>query len=231
VRVLLVQGSARPRSNTGALLRFLQTRLEGANVSCHLYRVPLDGPSCEDLEGETGFAGVLLTADAVVLAAPVYFDGPPSCAMRLLEELHRRRAVYGGIGPGLYGIAHSGFVEPSQRRPLLHTMELFSRAMSWPWQGGVGFGGTSPIDGRPLEEAGGLAARAREGLALAAEDIAAGSPFSERTAAVCGRSPFPLPRRVVLWLVNRRTLAAGKSLDFYARPYQAKELETTGLRE
>ena len=33
-------------------------------------------------------------------------------------------------------------------------MRFFAEHMGWRWQGGVGFGGTSPIDGRPLDEAG-----------------------------------------------------------------------------
>lgn len=70
------------------------------------------------------------------------------------DGLCSRRVEAAAAAPRSYGIVHSGFPEPVQRKAELRTTELFAASMGWSWQGGVGFGGTSPIDGRPLEEAG-----------------------------------------------------------------------------
>lgn len=125
-------------------------------------------------------------------------------------------------GPLFYGLIHSGFVEPAQRRPAIWTLELFARAMQWPWRGAISLGGTSPIDGRPLDEVGRLAAVAREGLALASREIVCGRPLSTDTLLVCDRSPFALlPRSVAMGVINARTrsYARKKGIDVSARPY------------
>ena len=107
-------------------------------------------------------------------------------------------------------------------------MELFAAAMGWSWMGGVGFGGTSPIDGRPLEEAGMFSKQLRRCLPLVVADVLAGRPFSAGTVACCDRSPFPLPMSVIIWMVNGRTRKAARDqkLDLEAPVYAA---DTAGL--
>ena len=91
-----------------------------------------------------------------------------------------RRAELDGHAPLFYGIAHSGFPEPIQRRAELRSMRFFAEQMGWTWMGGIGFGGTSPIDGRPLDEAGMFSKQLRKVLPLAVADIAAGAPVLAR---------------------------------------------------
>ena len=98
-------------------------------------------------------------------------------------------------------------------RPLgVKALNPFAKAMGWPWQGGVGFGGTSPIDGRPLEEAGMFARQLRACLPLVAGDIAAGRPISPRTVARCDKSPFPIPLGVMVRIVNASTRKSARAL-------------------
>jgi hypothetical protein len=85
--------------------------------------------------------------------------------------------------------------------------------------GGAGFGGTSPIDGRPLEKTGMFGRRPRQGLPLLAAHIAAGEPVSAGTAALCSRSPFPLPLGVMIRMVNARTRKTLDEESLTARPY------------
>lgn len=261
--VLLIAGSPRARSNTGSIVAYLAERLEDLGAAVDVFHVTAHGPSDEELER---LLAVARHCEAVVLAAPVYFDGLPAVTHALLERVHavfttrfaaaeaatvvdresalaasarlRRRVAAlergargsGGacgtdaslVGPAFYGVVHSGFVEGAQRRPALWTLELFARSVSWPWQGAVSFGGTSPIGGRPLDEVGRLAMVVREGLALAAREIVAGRPLSAETLTVCGRSPFAfLPRRVVIRLINARTrsVVRRQQIDVTALPY------------
>jgi hypothetical protein len=171
----------------------------------------------------------MAACDGVVLVAPSYLDELPAVTQRLLEDVFTRRAELGGHAPLLYGIAHSGFPEPVQRRAELRSMRFFAEQMGWRWMGGVGFGGTSPIDGRPLAEAGLFSKRLRACLPFVTADIAAGREFTADTVARCDKSPFPMPLRVMIALVNartRKTVREGK-LDLAARVYAAPEITPT----
>lgn len=261
--ILLIDGSPRANSNTRSIVTYLGERLEDLGAHVDHFRVTAQGPSDEDLER-------LLCAarhyEALVLAAPLYFDGLPAVTQAFLERVHdmltlrrmaadaataadresaeqaghrgRRRGAMPAAataaahqsaadegcaaGTPLYGVVHSGFVEPAQRRPAVWTLELFARAVGWPWRGAMSFGGTSPIGGRPLDEVGRLAAVVREGLALGARDIMAGRPLSAATLAACARSPFAMmPRRAVIWLINARTrqYVRKRGIEVGALPY------------
>ena len=162
VTVLVIDGSRRPKSNTGAIARDLATRLTAAGRAAEVWRVPKwsAGPEATD-EALEKLAG----ADVVVLVAPSYLDELPAVTQRLLEDVWERRAELRGHAPLFYGIAHSGFPEPIQRRAELRSMRFFAEQMGWTWMGGIGFGGTSPIDGRPLDEAGCVLQAAAQGPA------------------------------------------------------------------
>lgn len=218
MNVLVIDGSRRPKSNTGAIARELRAQLERAGQTADLWRVPKwsAGPEA------TGEVLVkLAVAGAVVLVAPSYLDELPAVTQRLLEGVWERRAELDGQAPLFYGIAHSGFPEPIQRRAELCSMRFFAEQMGWTWMGGIGFGGTSPIDGRPLGEAGMFSKQLRKVLPLAVADVAAGRPFSPRTIARSDKSPFPIPARVMIALVNSRTRKAvrDKQLELDAKGY------------
>jgi hypothetical protein len=218
VNALVIDGSRRPKSNTGAIARDLTARLTAAGAAAELWRVPKwsAGPEATD---ET--LARLAAADVVVLAAPSYLDELPAVTQRLLEDVWERRAELAGHAPLFYGIAHSGFPEPVQRRAELRTMQLFAARMGWRWMGGIGFGGTSPIDGRPLEKAGMFSRQLRKVLPLVAADVAAGRKLSPGAVRLSEKSPFPLPRGMLIALINSRTrkAAKGKGLDLADRVY------------
>jgi len=200
--VLIIAGSRRPKSNTGAIARDLQARLAAADRTAEVRRVPKWGAGPE---ATTEALTRVAAADVVVLVAPSYLDELPAVTQRLLEDVWARRAELDGHAPLFYGIAHSGFPEPIQRRAELRSMRFFAEQMGWAWMGGIGFGGTSPIDGRPLDEAGMFSRQLRTVMPLVVADIAAARPFSAETVKRSVRSPFPLPRRATIVLVNART--------------------------
>ena len=220
--VLIIAGSRRPKSNTGAIVRDLESRLAAADQTPVVWRVPKWSAGVEVTdEALERLAG----ADAVVLVAPSYLDELPAVTQRLLEDVWERRAELRGHAPLFYGIAHSGFPESIQRRAELRSMRFCAEQMGWAWMGGVGFGGTSPIDGRPLDEAGMFSGQLRKVLPLAAADIAAGRPFSPETIRRSEKSPFPMPVRMIIALVNARTrkTAREKRLDLDAQVYTARD--------
>lgn len=218
MNVIVVDGSRRPKSNTGAIARDLAARLAADGAAAELWRVPRwsAGPEA------TGEALARLgAADVVVLVAPSYLDELPAVTQRLLEDVWVRRAELAGHAPLFYGISHSGFPEPIQRRAELRTMQLFAAQMGWRWMGGIGCGGTSPIDGRPLEKAGMFSRQLRKVLPLVAADVAAGRELSQETVRLADKSPFPMPRGMIIGLINSRTrkVAKAKRLDLGDRVY------------
>jgi hypothetical protein len=218
VNALVVDGSRRPKSNTGAIARDLTARLAAAGAAAELWRVPKwsAGPEATDEALDR-----LAAADVVVLVAPSYLDELPAVTQRLLEDVWARRAELAGHAPLFYGIAHSGFPEPIQRRAELRTMRLFAAHMGWRWMGGIGFGGTSPIDGRPLEKAGMFSRQVRKVLPLVAADVAAARELSPVAVRLADKSPFPLPQGMLIALINARTRKAARSkrLDLADRVY------------
>jgi len=220
MKVLIVAGSPRTKANSKALGAFLQARLEKLGSQVDLFRLPARGLSGADLDG---FVERVRACDALVLVAPLYLNGLPASTQRLVEDLYDRREALCGHAPRLYGVAHSGFPEPTQREPMVRTMALFAKAMGWPWRGALSLGGTSPIDGRPLEEAGAFGKISRLALAAAAPEIASGAPLSEATVRLSHRKPLPLPLRLMIWIVNARTRSVAKQRgrSLFGEPYRA----------
>lgn len=216
--VLVIAGSRRPKSNTGAIARDLGSGLTAAGCEAEVWRVPRWSAGREATDKAMQ---KLRDADVVVLVAPSYLDELPAVTQRLLEDVWERRAELRGHAPLFYGVAHSGFPEPIQRRAELRSMRFFADQMGWAWMGGVGFGGTSPIDGRPLDEAGMFSRQLCKVLPLVAADIAAGRPFSPQTIRRSEKSPFPMPVGMIVRLVNSRTrkTACDKQLELDARVY------------
>jgi len=219
VKALIVVGSPRTKANSKAMGAYLQARLEGLGVQVELFRLPSRGVAGADLDA---VLERVRASDCVVLIAPLYLNGLPAATQRLLEDLAERKPALAGRAPRLYGVAHSGFPEPTQRAPEVRTLELFAREMGWPWQGALSLGGTSPIDGRPLEEAGAFAKIARKALDAAAKEIASGAPLSAATIKLSHKSAIPIPLRALVWLINSRTRAVAKEkgLALLGEPYR-----------
>jgi len=198
--IALFVGSPRARSNTRSIAAFLRSRLEERGQ-----RVVVLDPKGARLDAD-GFLpesiDVARNADTLVILAPVYLDLPPHVALAWLHALWERREALEGASPTVYAISHSGYFEPVHKRVSLEALEHFTRRMGWAWRGGLAFGGTSPIDGKPLEEAGPFSKRVRPALGALAGLIAEDLPVPADLVGAAGRPPVPLPKRLVVWVMN-----------------------------
>lgn len=198
--IALFVGSPRVRSNSRSMAGFLRARLEerGEHVALldpHGARLDRDRFVADSID-------VLREADALVILAPVYIDLPPHVALAWLAELWARREELADAAPAIYAISHSGYFDRIHKRASLEALEHFSGRMGWPWRGGLAFGGTSPIDGKPLEEAGPFSAKVRPALEQLAGVIHEDLPIPEDLIRAAGRRPIPLPNRLTVWLMN-----------------------------
>jgi len=204
--VVLFVGSPRVRSNTRSIAAFLRERLEslGADVvTLDPKRAGLDDESFVSRSVDT-----LRGADTIVILAPVYFDAPPHVALAWLRALWSHREALDRHVPALYGVTHSGYFESIHKRPSLETFEHFGRAMGWPWHGGLAFGGTSPIDGRPLEGMGPFTRRLRPSLDRLARTIHERRAVPSDLVREASKRPIPLPKRWIVWIMNTMIRAA-----------------------
>jgi NAD(P)H-dependent FMN reductase len=75
MNVLVIEGSRRPRSDSGAIARDLRARLEATGQTVELRRVPKWGAGREATDAALAR---LAAADSVVLVAPSYLDELPA---------------------------------------------------------------------------------------------------------------------------------------------------------
>jgi NAD(P)H-dependent FMN reductase len=138
MRLLLLNGSPRAKSNTKVLLRHF---VAGLGPACEVEEVTLR--RCADrfpLEQ-------LTSADAVILAFPLYCDGMPSLVKGFIEQL----APLGArpSNPALGFIVQSGFPEAFHSRAVERYLEKLATRLHSPYLGTVIRGGVEGIQVMP----------------------------------------------------------------------------------
>ena len=199
MNVVLFVGSPRATSNTRSMAAFLSARLAERDIQ----PIVLDAkrPTLDEAF-VTRSIDAIRDADALVLMAPVYLDLPPHVALSWMHAIRERREGLGEASPSVYAISHSGYFEPIHKDVSIEAIRHFVRRMGWGWNGALRFGGTSPIDGKPLEEAGPFSAKVRPALVRLADLIAKRRPIPIDLARAASRWPIPLPTRWIVWLMN-----------------------------
>lgn len=93
------------------------------------------------------------------------------------------------------------------------------------WCGGLSFGGSSPINGQPLESMGGMTKGIRSALDQTAEKIVKGDLSGVEILVLEDRSTIPLPPRLVKLMINamtRNNARKSKFKNLKARPFEVK---------
>jgi hypothetical protein len=199
MKTVLFVGSPRATSNTRSMAAFLSARLKERGVPF----VVLNAKRATLTEAFIAQSiDAIRDADALILMAPVYLDLPPHVALDWMRAIWERRADLDGTAPAVYAISHSGYFDPIHKAVSFEAFEHFARRMDWTWKGTLGFGGTSPIAGKPLEEAGPFAAKVRPALERLSILISEDRPIPSDLARTAERRPIPLPKRWIVWLMN-----------------------------
>ncbi len=130
--------------------------------------------------------GRLLSAEVVLLSAPLYCDGLPAAAVEALELWSRaRREANPPPGQALAAVVNSGFPEPEQSRFALACARLFCERSGVRWLGGLACGAGAQVSGRDLSSQG--PPPWREALRLTAETLTAGRPVLRRAVELAAR--------------------------------------------
>jgi hypothetical protein len=84
----------------------------------------------------------------------------------------------------LVAISNSGFLEPERSGAAIAICRKFAKETGIGWVGGLVFGGGPFIDGKPLDKAGKRVAKLKQGLKIAAADLAMGNDISDEASTL-----------------------------------------------
>ncbi len=218
--VTFLIGSTRGLKTTSeSMVNYMADLFEKDGVSSSAFRVPRvckNPGTYEDLKSS------LLKGQLFFIAAPLYLDAPPAAVLELCDRLHSEHPSP-LAGHTCTAIIHSGYPERVQRDVALKILRNFALQSGMKWAGGIGFGGTSPIDGTPLEKAGIFSANIRSCLPHMAEALIHDEPFPGKLINRSGR--FLFPACLMPPILNRmmKTHARKNGVDdFFASPYLAE---------
>jgi len=142
MRLAVLNGSPRgKRSNTDLLLAAFLSGFEGG--AGHEHRLFHLVSCSERREALEAFS----SADAVLMAFPLYVDSMPAPVAEFVEGLAPRCGQPNN--PGLMFLVQSGFPEACHSRPVERWAERLSRRLGSPYLGTVVKGGVEGIKGRP----------------------------------------------------------------------------------
>lgn len=196
--ITLLSGSTRGRKTTSeSMLNYLAEIFPGTTSEVfRAYQVE------KDPERLASLATSIQQSDLLLIIAPLYVDAPPASLLKVLHELveHQSEKLR---GKGIFGIIHSGYMKPSHRAVSLSILHQFSRTAGMNWYGGMGFGGTSPVAGEPLQEAF-FTKNLRTCLEALTETFAEGNPLSDKFYSISDKKPVPIPLSLIPPILNAR---------------------------
>jgi hypothetical protein len=221
---------------SSALLLVGSAKASGASTSESLGRYLLDELQRRGVRTTTltvnrsvkGDQTELLTAlrdiDLFILATPLYVDSFPSLVIRTLESIAAARSDAPAPRPCAFAmVINCGFPEASQCDTAIAMAKLFARQARFEWAGGLAMGEGGAIDGRRLEELGGLTRHLRAALDLAAASLADGQAIGAEAISGMARRLMPSAIYTLAGNVGWRRKAARngvRSRELAARPYQ-----------
>lgn len=216
---VLLAGSPLPgTTNSDAIAAWLHGQLTALGATARV-------TSLRALERDpAAHASVLDDLDAeatLVPISPVFLDTPPAQLLAWMARICDDRRDRGATGGRLLPFCHSGYLEDTHREASIRIWTHFAADARLQLIDAVGFGGTSPIGGRPLDEGGFLTSRLRDALGLLARDLATTGALSPACHRRFARGPLPLPDALLPPLLNgmiRKGLTISVAA-FRARPY------------
>jgi len=180
-------------------------------------------PALRSVEGRKSLLSAVNRADVVVLACPLYVDSPPSPVIRAMELIAKhRQAIEKPKQQWLLAISNCGFPEAHHNDTALDIYRLFALESGIEWAGGLALGGGPSIDGRSLDDLGGMARNVTRALDLTAAALAEGQSVPQEAVDLMARPLVPA------WLYTliggfrwrRQAKKHGVQKKLRARPYQ-----------
>ncbi|MEI7826113.1 MAG: NAD(P)H-dependent oxidoreductase, partial [Chlorobiaceae bacterium] len=219
-RALLLVGSPRMQKSSSSSLGsylFEQMNLRGVETeTIYLYK------SITTVERMKALRDAVDSADLVVLAFPLYVDTLPAPVISVLEGIvtHCKGK---GRQKRFSAIVNCGFPEAYQNDNAIAVCAEFARSAGFEWMGGLSLGaGEGMVHAEPLDKLGRQGAPLRKALEVAAVELAAGEPVSDKAKELLTRPLMPVWMYklggTVGWKIKSRKYGTQKLLK--ERPYQ-----------
>jgi len=219
-RALLLVGSPKgAKSTSESLGTYLLDRLQERGLdtaTVRIYAALKSDKSREDL------LLAINRADVVILACPLYVDSPPSAVIKAMELIARHRRVnQEPKKQWLLAISNCGFPEAHQNDTALAIYRRFAQEAGFEWAEGLALGTGPAIDGKPLNEAGGMVRNVTRSLDLTAAALAEGKAAPQEAVDLIAKPLVPSWVYVLFggmgWKKQAKEHGAQKKL--LARPY------------
>jgi multimeric flavodoxin WrbA len=186
---LLLVGSPRGEMSTSASLgNYLLKLLEEANiktVKAFIHRLVNRSEKIEEL------LTMVNNADLIILSFPLYVDSLPAPVIKAMELIRDSRNEKQRKNQDFIAISNSGFPEASQIETALEICKNFAEEVNFNWRGGLALGGGGAVNGRPLEERGGMLRNVIKGLEITAEYLSRGEDIPNEAIGLVSKSLIP----------------------------------------
>lgn len=223
-KVLLLVGSPKgAKSTSESLGTYLLDQLDEKGFQTETNRI---NPALKSNQSREKLLLAGDNSDLLIIAFPLYVDSLPSQLIKAMELIaERRKAMEDPKKPQLLAIINSGFPEAAQNDTALAICRRFAKESAIEWIGGLALGGGAAIDGRSLDEAGGMVRNVKKSLDLTAEALAEGKPLPQDAIDLMAKRLAPTRMYLFMgnlgWKRQAKKNGVRKSLD--NRPYQEAE--------
>lgn len=167
-KILLLVGSPKTEHSTSnALGQYLLQKFITSECEFQTFYVY---QALKDDEKTSQLINSFNDSDLIILTYPLYVDSLPANCIKLMELITKKRSEMKTFKIKKLLIASNcGFYEKEQIQNSVNVCRLFAKENNLDWQGAICVGGGAQIDGKKLEDLGGMSM----GLRKAIDKIAA----------------------------------------------------------
>jgi hypothetical protein len=217
--LLLIGSPKGERSTSASIGNFLISKLEESEMQFEkgfIHRLVNREEKIQNL------FEMINKADLIILSFPLYVDSLPAPVIKAMELIKEERVkLEKKESKDFIAICNSGFPEASQSTIALQICRIFSKTCNFIWKGGIAIGGGGAINGRLLEEIGGMVRFIIKGLDITAQAIVEGKEIPQEAIELFSK-PF-IPRTFYIyggnlgWRIQARRYGARKKIK--DKPY------------
>jgi multimeric flavodoxin WrbA len=190
-KALLLIGSPKvTRSTSESLGTYLLDKIRERGAETEKLMI---APAVKTDNGIDGLLKALDRSDLIILAFPLYIDSLPYPVIKALELIALHWQKTGGAGKRrLAAICNCGFPEAKHTDTALAICRQFTRETGIKWAGGLGLGGGEYIDGRHLNERGGMVRNIKRSLEITADTLSRGEAVPEEAIKLMSKRLMPV---------------------------------------
>jgi len=214
-------GSPKGRGGSSGIIgEYILGKIPGGKINKHIHHA---GKALVNDDLLERMVKDVNNADVVILSFPLYWDSMPSHLIKVLEHIHEQRKDRRGLKEQyFYTIVNNGFPEPWHNETAIAICRRFADEAGFIWRGALNVGGGGAIDGRALEELGGMTLKLRETLNMAASAVEKGMDIPPEVSERLEKPFYPRWLNFIFGGMMWRRAAKNKGVEtsITARPYE-----------